>query len=147
MPDEQRGRKPEYRNGKSCPSQRGDENGAYTRKTVDADGRALLRRHRARVRALARVIRAAAAVAPDARAAWLVRFAEHAERAGDFELTSKPPHRSSPDAERQRRAREQTEQRHRYVIEAPAQLTREQWIAKYSPTPEVIPASPPTITQ
>jgi hypothetical protein len=41
----------------------------------------------------------------------------------------------------------QTEQRHRYVIEAPAQLTREQWIAKYSPTPEVIPASPPTITQ
>jgi len=41
----------------------------------------------------------------------------------------------------------QTEQRHRYVIEAPAQLTREQWIAEYSPTPEVIPASPPTITQ
>jgi hypothetical protein len=41
----------------------------------------------------------------------------------------------------------QTEQRHRYVIEAPAQLTREQWIAQYSPTPEVIPASPPTITQ
>src|SRR5262245_52809734 len=41
----------------------------------------------------------------------------------------------------------QTEQRHRYVIEAPAQLTREQWIAKYSPTPEVIPASLPTITQ
>jgi uncharacterized protein DUF5681 len=41
----------------------------------------------------------------------------------------------------------QTEQRHRYVIEAPAQLTREQWIAKYSPTPEAIPASPPTITQ
>ena len=31
----------------------------------------------------------------------------------------------------------QTERRHRYVIEAPAQLTREQWIAKYSPTPEV----------
>jgi hypothetical protein len=27
----------------------------------------------------------------------------------------------------------QTEQRHRYVIEAPAQLTREQWIEKYSP--------------
>jgi hypothetical protein len=41
----------------------------------------------------------------------------------------------------------QTEQRHRYVIEAPAQLTREQWIAQYSPTPDVIPASPPTITQ
>ena len=41
----------------------------------------------------------------------------------------------------------QTEQRHRYVIEAPAQLTREQWIAKHSPMPEVIPASPPTITQ
>ena len=41
----------------------------------------------------------------------------------------------------------QTEQKHRYVIEAPAQLTREQWIAQYSPTPEVIPASPPTITQ
>jgi hypothetical protein len=41
----------------------------------------------------------------------------------------------------------QTEQRHRYVIEAPAELTREQWIAQYSPTPEVIPASPPTITQ
>jgi putative tryptophan/tyrosine transport system substrate-binding protein len=41
----------------------------------------------------------------------------------------------------------QTEQRHRYVIEAPAQLTREQWIAKYSPTPEAIPALPPTITQ
>jgi hypothetical protein len=40
----------------------------------------------------------------------------------------------------------QTEQRHRYVIEAPAQLTREQWIAKYSPTPEAIPALPPTIT-
>jgi Family of unknown function (DUF5681) len=34
----------------------------------------------------------------------------------------------------------QTEQRHRYVIEAPAQLTREEWIAKYSPTPEAIPA-------
>jgi hypothetical protein len=41
----------------------------------------------------------------------------------------------------------QTEQRHRYVIEAPAELTREQWIAKHSPTPEVTPASPPTITQ
>ena len=41
----------------------------------------------------------------------------------------------------------QTEQRHRYVIEAPAKLTREQWIKEYSPTPEVIPASPPTITQ
>ena len=41
----------------------------------------------------------------------------------------------------------QTEQRHRYVIEAPAELTREQWIAQYSPTPEVIPASPPTVTQ
>ena len=41
----------------------------------------------------------------------------------------------------------QTEQRHRYVIEAPPQLTREQWIAKHSPMPEVIPASPPTITQ
>src|SRR5262249_27095664 len=41
----------------------------------------------------------------------------------------------------------QTEQRHRYVIEAPAQLTREQWIAEDSPTPEAIPALPPTITQ
>src|SRR5215471_1772811 len=41
----------------------------------------------------------------------------------------------------------QTEQKHRYVIEAPAQLTREQWIAQYSPTPEAIPALPPTITQ
>src|SRR5262245_33108066 len=41
----------------------------------------------------------------------------------------------------------QTEQRHRYVIEAPAQLTREQWIAKYSPTPDASPALPPTITQ
>ena len=41
----------------------------------------------------------------------------------------------------------QTEQKHRYVIEAPAQLTREQWIAKHSPTPEAIPALPPTITQ
>src|SRR5262249_33350106 len=41
----------------------------------------------------------------------------------------------------------QTEQRHRYVIEAPAQLTREQWIAEYSPTQEAIPALPPTITQ
>src|SRR5262252_3123875 len=29
----------------------------------------------------------------------------------------------------------QTEQRHRYVIEAPAQLTREQWIETYSPKP------------
>src|SRR5262249_36615890 len=28
----------------------------------------------------------------------------------------------------------QTEQKHRYVIEAPAQLTREQCIAQYSPT-------------
>jgi hypothetical protein len=34
----------------------------------------------------------------------------------------------------------QTEQRHRYVIEAPAQLTREQWIAKHSPSPELIPS-------
>src|SRR5262249_39098769 len=31
----------------------------------------------------------------------------------------------------------QTEQRHRYVIEAPAQLTREQWIETYSPKPIV----------
>jgi hypothetical protein len=42
----------------------------------------------------------------------------------------------------------QTEQRHRYVIEAPAQLTREQWIEKYSPktisSPEAIPALPQT---
>jgi hypothetical protein len=28
---------------------------------------------------------------------------------------------------------------------SPAELTREEWIAKYSPTPEVIPASPTTI--
>jgi hypothetical protein len=31
----------------------------------------------------------------------------------------------------------QTEQRHRYVIEAPAQLTREQWIQEYSPSPPI----------
>jgi hypothetical protein len=31
----------------------------------------------------------------------------------------------------------QTEQRHRYVIEAPEQLTREQWIQKYSPSPPI----------
>jgi hypothetical protein len=29
----------------------------------------------------------------------------------------------------------------------PRVLSREEWIEKYSPTPEVIPASPPTITQ
>jgi hypothetical protein len=34
-------------------------------------------------------------------------------------------------------AETQTEQRHRYVIEAPAQLTREQWIQKYSPSPPI----------
>jgi hypothetical protein len=33
----------------------------------------------------------------------------------------------------------QTEQRHRYVIEAPAQLTREQWIETYSPKPVEVP--------
>src|SRR5262249_25514251 len=33
----------------------------------------------------------------------------------------------------------QTEQRHRYVIEAPAQLTREQWIETYSPNPVEVP--------
>jgi integrase len=56
------------------------------------------------------------------------------------------PRRLRPLARRpQATAAIQTEQRHRYVIEAPAQLTREQWIAKYSPTPEAIPALPPTI--
>jgi len=33
----------------------------------------------------------------------------------------------------------QTEQMHRYVIEAPAQLTREQWIETYSPKPVEVP--------
>jgi hypothetical protein len=36
----------------------------------------------------------------------------------------------------------QTEQRHRYVIEAPAQLTREQWIQKYSPSPPIGTSTP-----
>jgi hypothetical protein len=36
----------------------------------------------------------------------------------------------------------QTEQRHRYVIEAPAQLTREQWIQKYSPPPPIGTSTP-----
>ncbi len=31
----------------------------------------------------------------------------------------------------------QTEQRHRYVIEVPAELTREQWIQEYSPSPPI----------
>ena len=31
----------------------------------------------------------------------------------------------------------QTEQSHRYVIEVPAKLTREQWIQKYSPSPPI----------
>src|SRR4029450_7498497 len=41
-----------------------------------------------------------------------------------------------------RTAEIQTEHRHRYVIEAPAQLTREQWIAEYSP--KTIPSSEAT---
>jgi hypothetical protein len=36
----------------------------------------------------------------------------------------------------------QTEQRHRYVIEAPAQLTHEQWIQKYSPSPPIGTSTP-----
>jgi hypothetical protein len=36
----------------------------------------------------------------------------------------------------------QTEQRHRYVIEAPAQLTREQWIQEYSPPPPIGTSTP-----
>src|SRR6266540_357252 len=36
----------------------------------------------------------------------------------------------------------QTEQRHRYVIEAPAQLTREQWIQQYSPSPPIGTSTP-----
>jgi hypothetical protein len=36
----------------------------------------------------------------------------------------------------------QTEQRHRYVIEAPAQLTREQWIQEYSPSPPIGTSTP-----
>ena len=41
----------------------------------------------------------------------------------------------------------QTEQRHRYVIEAPAQLTREQWIQEYSTEEPVTIGQPATITQ
>ena len=42
----------------------------------------------------------------------------------------------------------QTEQMHRYVVEMPPELTREQWIQKYStPEPTVIENStPPTPT-
>ena len=31
----------------------------------------------------------------------------------------------------------QTEQRHRYVVEMPSELTREQWIKEYSPSPPI----------
>jgi hypothetical protein len=41
--------------------------------------------------------------------------------------------RRRADIDRKATAEIQTEQRHRYVIEAPAQLTREQWIETYSP--------------
>ena len=41
----------------------------------------------------------------------------------------------------------QTEQRHRYVIEAPAELTREQWIQEYSTEEPVTIGQPATITQ
>jgi hypothetical protein len=36
----------------------------------------------------------------------------------------------------------QTEQSHRYVIEVPAELTREQWIQKYSPSPPIGTSTP-----
>ena len=36
----------------------------------------------------------------------------------------------------------QTEQRHRYVIEVPEELTREQWIQKYSPSPPIGTSTP-----
>jgi hypothetical protein len=36
----------------------------------------------------------------------------------------------------------QTEQRHRYVIEVPATLTREQWIQKHSPSPPIGTSTP-----
>jgi hypothetical protein len=41
----------------------------------------------------------------------------------------------------------QTEQMHRYVIEAPAELTREQWIQKYSPSPPIGTTPPITLTE
>ena len=36
----------------------------------------------------------------------------------------------------------QTEQRHRYVVEMPTELTREQWIQKYSPSPPIGTSTP-----
>ena len=36
----------------------------------------------------------------------------------------------------------QTEQSHRYVIEVPEELTREQWIQKYSPSPPIGTSTP-----
>jgi len=36
----------------------------------------------------------------------------------------------------------QTEQSNRYVIEVPAELTREQWIQKYSPSPPIGTSTP-----
>src|SRR5262245_33020807 len=41
----------------------------------------------------------------------------------------------------------QTQQMHRYVIEASAELTREQWIQEYStPDPEIVSITPPVPT-